>query len=246
MSNHDKNPSPTPETPGRADPTQPIHVPQSPKSGELPTDLPSDGRSTLTLGRPKPAGITCPKCGRVNRPGILVCENCATLLVSDEQPDRPVSTKRFEGDKVSDEGEQTYRAPTETSELFSVAMSTAGSSNFTDNMVLRLEIDTVETPILLHPKAETEIGRRDAATGTSPDIDLSSYAGYRLGVSRKHAIIRLKNHQLEIYDLGSSNGTAVNGQRLTPHQPHVLHDGDEILLGKMVMRVLFQVRNRRK
>jgi pSer/pThr/pTyr-binding forkhead associated (FHA) protein len=112
-------------------------------------------------------------------------------------------------------------------------------------MVLRLEIEGAPTPILLHPKYETSLGRRDPATGTMPDVDLSAYAGYRLGVSRKHAIIRLKNERLEIYDLGSSNGTSVNGTRLNAHQPQVLRDGDELLLGKMMVRVLFQVRSRR-
>ena len=196
----------------------------------------------------KQTGITCPKCEQVNRPGILVCENCGTLLVTDAQiNDEKPGTKRFDSDRTTaDDNEQAYRQASETSELLSAAMSSAGSTQFTDNMVLRLEIDGAPTPILLHPKAETSIGRRDPATGTMPDVDLSAYAGYRLGVSRKHAFIRLRNQQLEIYDLGSSNGTSVNGERLTAHQPHVLRDGDEILLGKMMVRILFQVRNRRK
>jgi pSer/pThr/pTyr-binding forkhead associated (FHA) protein len=78
-----------------------------------------------------------------------------------------------------------------------------------------------------------------------PDVDLSAYAGCRLGVSRKHAIIRFQNEKLDIYDLGSSNGTTVNGARLTPHEPHTLRDGDEILLGKMMVKVLFQAKRRR-
>ncbi|HVU12707.1 MAG TPA: FHA domain-containing protein, partial [Phototrophicaceae bacterium] len=102
------------------------------------------------------------------------------------------------------------------------------------------------TPLLITPKAETTLGRRDPTTGTQPDVDLSAYAGYRLGVSRNHAVIRLKNRLLEIFDLGSSNGTSVNGVRLAPHQPHVLRDGDEIMLGKMMIRVLFQTKNKRK
>jgi pSer/pThr/pTyr-binding forkhead associated (FHA) protein len=64
-------------------------------------------------------------------------------------------------------------------------------------------------------------------------------------VSRKHAIIRYQNEHLDLYDLGSSNGTSVNGARLTPHEPHTLRDGDEILLGKMMVKVLFQMRKRK-
>jgi hypothetical protein len=248
MSNQGKNPSQPPEKQGQFPAADPSPSVQLPRSNDKPFD--PESRQTLfvdSVGRQ--AGITCPKCAHVNRPGILVCENCGTLLVTDKQSEaeKPV-TKRFENEKATfvDDAEQTYRQATETSELLSAAMSSAGSTQFTDNMVLRLEIDGAPTPILLHPKAETSIGRRDPATGTMPDVDLSAYAGYRLGVSRKHAIIRLKNHQLEIYDLGSSNGTSVNGVRLTPHQPHVLRDGDEVLLGKMMVRVLFQIRSRRK
>jgi hypothetical protein len=242
MSNQDKNSSQPSETSGKSIPADPSNSVQFPRSEP-------ESRPTLfveSIGRQ--TGIVCPKCNHVNRPGILVCENCGTLLVNDTQAnDEKPATKRFESDKTTvDDAEQTYRQASETSELVSAAMSSAGSTQFTENMVLRLEIDGAPTPILLHPKAETSIGRRDPATGTMPDVDLSAYAGYRLGVSRKHAFIRLKNHQLEMYDLGSSNGTSVNGVRLTAHQPHVLRDGDEILLGKMVIRVLFQVRNRRK
>jgi hypothetical protein len=208
---------------------------------------PDTGRDTLFVTSPaaatKSAGYTCPKCGHLNRAGILVCEKCGTLLIGD---DTIGGTKRFEEQQVAASAATTIEPTgiTETNEIVS-AVSTAGSTQFTDNMVLRLEIEGAPTPILLHPKFETSLGRRDPATGTMPDVDLSAYAGYRLGVSRKHAIIRLKNERLEIYDLGSSNGSSVNGTRLTPHQPQILRDGDELLLGKMMVRVLFQVRSRR-
>ncbi|MEO8397707.1 MAG: FHA domain-containing protein, partial [Chloroflexota bacterium] len=237
MSNQDKNPSQPSEASGKsADPSESLQLPHSPAPASD-KSVPESRQTLFVESVGKQTGITCPKCGQVNRPGILVCEKCGTLLVSDKQVDaEKPATKRFENEKTAvDDAEQTYRQASETSELLSAAMSSAGSTNFTENMVLRLEIDGAPTPILLHPKAETSIGRRDPATGTMPDVDLSAYAGYRLGVSRKHAFIRLKSHQLEIYDLGSSNGTSVNGVRLTAHQPHVLRDGDEILLGKMVV-----------
>jgi pSer/pThr/pTyr-binding forkhead associated (FHA) protein len=47
-------------------------------------------------------------------------------------------------------------------------------------------------------------------------------------ISRRHAIINWRNGVPEISDLGSANGTLVNGKRLT--QPCALHDGDVICL----------------
>jgi predicted component of type VI protein secretion system len=45
-------------------------------------------------------------------------------------------------------------------------------------------------------------------------------------VSRRHARIRLEDSQYLLEDLGSKNGTFVNGQELA--RPQVLQDGDEI------------------
>jgi len=45
-------------------------------------------------------------------------------------------------------------------------------------------------------------------------------------VSRHHAQIRRLDNQYVLEDLGSRNGTCVNGREVT--EPHVLQDGDEI------------------
>ena len=43
-----------------------------------------------------------------------------------------------------------------------------------------------------------------------------------------------------IMDRSSANGTYVNGERLIPNDPHVLRDGDEIRLGKLVAHIYFR------
>jgi hypothetical protein len=50
-------------------------------------------------------------------------------------------------------------------------------------------------------------------------------------ISRNHARILLTGDILEVIDLGSTNGTFVNDQRLEPNQPAVLNVGDEIRFG---------------
>ena len=175
--------------------------------------MPPEARQTLFVDSVgKQAGITCPNCGHANRPGILVCENCGTLLIAEKQSnEEKPATKRFESEKPSvDDAEQTYRQASETSELVSAAMSSAGSTNFGDNMVLRLEIEGAPTPILLHRQDRNLYRQARPRDRHAAGLDLSAYA-IRLGVSRKHAIIRLNNNQLEIYNLGSSNGTSMNG-----------------------------------
>jgi adenylate cyclase len=50
-------------------------------------------------------------------------------------------------------------------------------------------------------------------------------------VSREHALLRLQENAYVIEDLGSSNGTFVNGERLEPRKPRPLKDGDVLSIG---------------
>ncbi len=52
------------------------------------------------------------------------------------------------------------------------------------------------------------------------------------GVSRKHARLTFQNNQYQLEDLGSSNGTFVNGERISKSWP--LKNGDLISLGRMI------------
>jgi len=54
-------------------------------------------------------------------------------------------------------------------------------------------------------------------------------------VSRKHAHLVAQQGSYLIEDLGSTNGTVVNGLRLTA--PHLLHPGEQIALGEHVTLV---------
>lgn len=75
-------------------------------------------------------------------------------------------------------------------------------------------------------KAEFTIGRNP---GNDILID-------NVGVSRRHAVIQVSGDHVVVEDLGSANGTFVNGQKITKHE---LQDGDEILVLKH--RLLFRV-----
>jgi hypothetical protein len=50
-------------------------------------------------------------------------------------------------------------------------------------------------------------------------------------VSRLHAELRASRDTLELVDMGSTNGTFVNSERLIPNQPRLLKPGDELLFG---------------
>ncbi len=56
----------------------------------------------------------------------------------------------------------------------------------------------------------------------------------RKTVSRRHAIISESQLSWSIRDLGSSNGTFLNGERLTKDVEYTISDGDIVSLGRAV------------
>ncbi len=75
------------------------------------------------------------------------------------------------------------------------------------------------------------LGRFDPTIKTSPDIDLSYDDRNHRVISRRHARITGHNGQHEIEDLGSTNGTRVNGKRLKIGQKVRLKPNDQVALG---------------
>jgi len=73
----------------------------------------------------------------------------------------------------------------------------------------------------------TMIGRNDPVRGVFNDINLADST-----VSRSHARIALAGNAYCIEDLGSSNGTAVNGQAISKTK---LAHGDSISIGKNIL-----------
>jgi pSer/pThr/pTyr-binding forkhead associated (FHA) protein len=115
-------------------------------------------------------------------------------------------------------------------------------------MQLILKVRATDKTFTFNTEKITElvIGRVNPYTGDTPDIDLESCGGKDMGVSRRHAAISRQGRSLGIVDLGSDNGTFVNGQRLPPNTHGELQHGDEIRLGHLVMRLtLAKTRTRR-
>jgi CheY-like chemotaxis protein len=104
---------------------------------------------------------------------------------------------------------------------------------------VRFEIMSDSLAIQLAVPSKIVIGRTDPDTSTFPDIDLSPYRGIESGVSRRHAEIQAQEQHLLVVDLGSTNGTRLNGHRLLPHEPYRLRHGDTLSIGLAEMKVHF-------
>lgn len=97
---------------------------------------------------------------------------------------------------------------------------------------------TMEIPI----KGRVTLGRSDVdSPSTSPDIDFVACNAISNGISRSHAaIVPQTNGEFTLIDLGSRNGTMLNGVQLEPHESYTIHDGDEIYIGRLKMTIYFE------
>src|SRR5512145_485187 len=94
-------------------------------------------------------------------------------------------------------------------------------------------------PLLFEDQGTIVLGR-SALGEDPPTVNLSKYRANLLGVSRRHAAIRVDGSEHVITDLDSSNGTWVNDELLPTNQPRPLHNGDLVRLGHLVLHVYFQ------
>lgn len=163
--------------------------------------------------------IECPLCGQKYPVGALFCPKCGVYLLTGG----PLRTEPLpEGVSIPVElpGEPP---PAEK----------AGPQS------LVLQVLTSGRRVVIRPEQEVLVGRLDVGRGIFPQVDLTPDGGLEGGVSRRHARIFFQNERFHIEDLGSINGTYLNGVRLDPYSPRPLGDGDELRLGQIPIRVGF-------
>src|SRR5579885_2957958 len=73
--------------------------------------------------------------------------------------------------------------------------------------------------------------KRVWVVGSAPDCDL---VASNSTVSSKHCLIAEYDQGYALEDLGATNGTFVNGQRLTPRQPVWISRSDIVTLGRNI------------
>jgi len=78
---------------------------------------------------------------------------------------------------------------------------------------------------------ETTIGRKDPVTGIHPDIDLTPVDTQR-SISRRHSKVHRRGERFFlIEEIGTMNGTFVNGTRIETGVPTEVRSGDEVRCG---------------
>ena len=78
------------------------------------------------------------------------------------------------------------------------------------------------------------VGRKDRITNMVPDVDLVGLDQER-GVSRRHAEVSYEHGIMSLRDVGSTNGSTINGERLALQVDRQLKDGDAVGFGGVNM-----------
>jgi pSer/pThr/pTyr-binding forkhead associated (FHA) protein len=119
--------------------------------------------------------------------------------------------------------------------------------DFYERVVAREGPDTVEFPRffperrIVLKRNTTLIGRHNREQGVEPEIDLGIHPVDR-GVSTQHAVLRVRDSGLTVTDLGSTNGTSLNGSEdLLPEGEETrLSHGDRIHIGAWTTITILQ------
>lgn len=77
-------------------------------------------------------------------------------------------------------------------------------------------------------RIDLPVGTLVLGRGTAPDVDLVDNS-----ISRRHAEIRYDGEDATVTDLGSTNGTSVNGNTVGRGEPVTIIDGDVLRLGSV-------------
>jgi len=164
--------------------------------------------------------VNCLHCGKTNQRHEVFCYSCGQLL-------------------------EPIKGAYDTRVLAEPASTALDSEHFGPDSVLVLRVrGSTENYETRPQKSDHEIiiGRSTKGSVLAPDIDLTNKQASDLGVSRLHLSIRFdaEHSAVLVSDLGSANGSFINGQRMMAKEVRVLRHGDELRLGKLVLLASFR------
>lgn len=166
--------------------------------------------------------IKCSNCQHENVSGTLFCAECGVQLDGVET----LTTQSITQDQITEDlknRKATMEPPSSPS-----------------NSWISLHLMDSGKILPLASRTEFTMGRLSEGQPIMPDIDLTPYQAYASGVSRLHAVVKREADRTVVMDLGSSNGTYLNGRRLNPHTEEELKHGDVVALGKLKIQVLLR------
>jgi hypothetical protein len=180
---------------------------------------------------PLPIMIQCPQCGESVQDDAVFCGNCGYNLqqnkTSVEIPEIPVviESEKTEQLEVNQWIQESEKPPLkiESEVQQEIKVEPISPTTFLHHVQTEQNLELPKDAKVVY------LGRPNKET--PPDIDVSALPNSDI-VSRVHAHICLEDDGYYLEDMGSANGTYVNGQRLLQGDRYRLTPGDRFSLGK--------------
>jgi hypothetical protein len=173
--------------------------------------------------------IICPSCQHEEMYGTLFCSQCGTQLTYLKPSPTKTAVYTAEAQEGASKQIEEGKPPEKP------------ASKPLPEALVSLRIMEGGTIIPLEGGLEFTLGRVSGNQPILPDIDLTPYQAYEGGVSRLHATIKIDQQAVTVTDLGSANGTRVNGRKVAPHTQQSLKNEDVLTLGKFKIQVFIHL-----
>lgn len=171
----------------------------------------------------------CPVCKNKNNRDAIVCIHCGASFEY-QRSDSMSTTRNADISGMVPEG--ITESPIDNALIpeDGIAIYVAGTSK----------------PVYLIFKDELVFGRKAEEPFEGDLLDLTALGGYQMGISRRHAVIRKMEKGYELTDLGSTNGSWLNNERLAPFKPYALASGSQLRFGRMQLLILYHPVSKKK
>ena len=166
--------------------------------------------------------IICPNCQNKEMSGAIYCSKCGAQLIEMTMTTHKIHTAETRAEAERNTGLTQVPPPVRLQSWISLNMMESGQI------------------LPLADRNEFSLGRSAEGQPIVPDVDLTPYGAYTNGVSRLHAVLKRIGDKIVLMDLGSSNGTYLNGSRLAPYIETPVAHGDVVYLGKLKMQILVE------
>lgn len=224
--------APAPSPPPAAAPA-PVPTPTpdpAPAPAPAPVEAAEPAPAPTAAPAPAPAApagnVTCDACGAENPAGEAYCEDCGAALTGAGSAGPPPAVH------IPDTP-PPVQPVAETPAATATPTPTPTPPPAVSPKAAKLTLADGSGEFLLN-KDVINIGRRSPVDGIFPEVDLTD-ADVDSYISRRHGKILFSEEGAVYEDLGSSNGSFLNGTRLTQGVQAKISDGDQLRLGKTEM-----------
>ncbi len=180
--------------------------------------------------------ITCPSCRHTEPEGELYCTTCGAQLWGLSRD--PLVTIRPLRKAPTEPKPNTSAHTAPTPPPLEALLGDAEHALDVPPGAIGLRLIDADQLLVMRDKDAYIVGR-EAGPGAGPDADLGPHGGRDLGVSRRHARLSRLGGQVLLEDLGSANGTWLNGEPVAAGTPMRLEHGDLVKFARLMIRIEF-------